>query len=116
MAVHAQTVETYKNRVIREDLQEQYSMISPEEVPFQTAIGTATSATQTYHEWPIVELAAPDAANRVIEGDDTPAVDAGNMANRVGNYTQISDKRIKTSHTSEAVDAAAENIQKITKQ
>lgn len=116
MAVHAQTIETYDNRVIREDLAEMYSMISPEEVPFQTAIGTAPPATSTYHEWTTVDLAAPDNANRVIEGDDTPAVDPGTLANRLGNYTQISDKRIKTSHTSEAIDAAAENVQKLSKQ
>lgn len=116
MAVNPNTVETYDNRVIREDLQEQYSMISPEEVPFQTAIGTATAATNTYHEWPILALAAPDSANRVLEGEDAPAVDTGTLPSRVGNYTQISDKRVKTSHTSEAVDAAAENVQRIAKQ
>lgn len=116
MAVNANTVETYDNLVIREDLQEQYAMISPEEVPFQTSIGKADGATQPYHEWPIVDLAAPDSDNRVIEGDDAPAVDEGTLATRVGNYTQISDKRVKTSHTSEASDAAAEDIQKISKQ
>lgn len=116
MAVNPKTVETYDNRVIREDLQEQYSMISPEEVPFQTAIGTATAATNTYHEWPILALAAPNSDNRVLEGEDAPAVDTGTLPSRVGNYTQISDKRVKTSHTSEAVDAAAENVQRIAKQ
>lgn len=116
MAVHAQTVETYDNTVLREDLAEQYSMISPEETPFQTSIGTSEASTQPHHEWPIVALAAPDGSNRVIEGEDSPGVDAGTLANRVGNYTQISDKLVKVSNTSEASDAAAEDIQRLAKQ
>lgn len=116
MAVNANTIETYDNSVLREDLAEQYSMISPEETPFQTAIGTTDGATQPHHEWSVVDLAAPDRGNRVVEGDDAPAVDTGTLALRRGNYTMIVDKRVKTSHTSEASDAAAEDIQKIAKQ
>jgi hypothetical protein len=117
MALNAGTVTTYDNAmVIREDLAEQYSMISPEEVPFQTAIGTSEASTQPHHEWTIVSLAAPDGANRVLEGEDAPGTDDATLANRVGNYTQISDKLVKVSHTSEATDAAAEDIQKLSKQ
>ena len=115
MAVPATTIETYDNTVIREDLQEQYTMISPEEVPFQTAIGSDT-ATNTLHEWPIVNLAAVDPANRVPEGEDAPGIDAGTLALRMSNFTQISDKVIVVSQTSEAVNAAAENIQREAKQ
>lgn len=115
MAVNAATIETYDNTVIREDLQEAYSMISPEETPFQMAIGRK-KVTNTHFEWPVVSLAAVNASNRVIEGDDAPGVDTGTLAVRLGNYTQISDKRVKTSHTTEAVDAAAEDIQKLSKQ
>lgn len=116
MAVNARTIETYDNAVIKEDIADAYSMISPEEVPFQTAIGKSERATQPHHEWTLLALAAPDPNNRVIEGDDAPPVDEGNLADRVGNYTQISDKRIKVSHTSEATDAYAQNVQKEAKQ
>lgn len=116
MAVHASTVETYDNTLIREDLRQQYSMISPEEVPFQQAIGTGEAATNTYHEWSIVSLATPDTSNRVIEGDDAPGVDTATLGVRRGNYTQLSDKQVSVSSTSEAVDAAAENVQKLGKQ
>lgn len=116
MAVNAATIETYDNSVLREDLSQQYSMISPEETPFQMAIGTADASTQPHHEWSVVDLAAVDRGNQVIEGDDAPAVDTGNLALRRSNYTMISDKRVKVSHTSEASDAAAEDIQKISKQ
>ena len=116
MAVDANAVETYDNSVLREDLAEQYAMISPEEVPFQEAIGSAEAATQPHHEWSIVDLAAPDGANRVIEGEEAPATDTGTLALRVGNYTQIVDKKAVVTQTSQASDAAAENIQKLAKQ
>ena len=116
MAVNAKTIETYDNPVLAEDLSTQYSMIDPEEVPFQTAIGKAAPATQPHHEWTIMDLAAPDPNNRVIEGDDAPAVDDANWPDTVGNYTQISDKRIKVSHTSEASDSKVVDIHKLAKQ
>jgi len=113
--VDPNAVETYDNSVIREDLAEQYTMISPEEVPFQTSSGQ-DSASQTLHEWPIVNLAAVDPDNRVIEGEDAPDTDVGTLALRLNNYTQISDKKITVTNTSEAVDAAAENVQRESKQ
>lgn len=113
----ANTVETYDNAsLIREDLEQQYSMISPEEVPFQTAIGVGEAASNTYTEWSIVDLAEPNNTNRVVEGDSDPANDDPTLGNRIGNYTQISDKIVEVSHTSEAVDAAAENIQRLAEQ
>lgn len=112
----ANTVETYDNSLIREDLEQQYSMISPEEVPFQTAIGVGEAASNTFTEWSIVDLQAPVNTNRVIEGDADPANDDPTLGLRVGNYTQISDKIVSMSHTSEAVDAAAENIQRLAEQ
>ena len=116
MAVNAQTIETYDNTVIREDLEQQYNMISPEETPFQTAIGVGPRATNTYHEWTGVELATPVVTNRVIEGEDAPSIDDGTLGKRFGNYTQISDKVVSVSNTSEAVDAAAENVQRLAAQ
>lgn len=116
MAVDAETIETYDNTVIREDLEQQYTMISPEETPFQTAIGVGPAATSTYHEWTVVELATPSTSNRVIEGDDAPGEDTGTLGKRFGNYTQISDKIVSVSNTAEAVDAAAENVQRLAAQ
>ena len=115
MAVNANTSETYDNKVIREDLQEAYTMISPEETPFQMAVRTET-ATNTLFEWPVVELAAVDSANRVIEGDDAPGIDAPTLASRFSNYTQISDKIASVSHSAQSVDAAAQNIQRLSQQ
>lgn len=115
MGVAANTFETYQNTLIFEDLQNAYSMLSPTECPFQSAVGSGT-CDNTYYEWPVVELNAVDPTNRVIEGEDAPATDAATNGVRLGNYTQISDKKIIVSHTSEAVNAAAENLQRIAKQ
>lgn len=115
MTVNANTSETYDNNVIREDLQEAYSMISPEETPFQMAVRTE-SASNTLFEWPVVELAATDSSNRVAEGEASPGNDAPTLALRFSNYTQISDKVAEVSHTAQAVDAAANNVQRLTEQ
>tara|TARA_R110002153_G_scaffold194409_2_gene347849 strand:+ start:7881 stop:8900 length:1020 start_codon:yes stop_codon:yes gene_type:complete len=115
MAVPANTSETYDNKVIREDLQEAYTMISPEETPFQMAVRTET-ASNTLFEWPVVELAAVDSANRVIEGEAAPGNDAPTLASRFSNYTQISDKVASVSHSAQSVDAAAQNIQRLSQQ
>lgn len=115
MAVAASTIETYDNSLIREDLQEAYSMISPEECPLQQLAGGG-SVSSTLKEWPIVELQDPDPDNRVVEGDDDVENDDPTLGDRVGNYTQISDKVAQVSHTSQAVDAAAKNIQRLANQ
>lgn len=115
MAVEAQTFETYDNSLIFEDLQNAYSMLSPTECPFQQAVGTG-SCDATNYEWPVVELNEADETNRVIEGDDDPATDDPTNGVRLANFTQISDKKVSVSHTSEAVDAAAMNLQRIGKQ
>ncbi len=115
MAVDAATVETYDVSVLREDLQEAYSMISPEETPFHTAVGRKT-VTQPKFEWPTVDLAPLDTQNAVIEGDDAPPIDDATLAARLANYSQISDKVVSVSHTSDASDAAAENIQELAEQ
>ena len=115
MAVRANTSETFDNSVIREDLQEAYNMISPEECPFQQMAGRK-SASNVLFEWPVVELADPDATNRVAEGEGDVANDAATLAIRLSNYTQISDKVAEVSHTHQAVDAAAKNVQRMATQ
>ena len=115
MAVNANALETYDSITIREDLTDAENMISPTETPFWSKISGRTSCTNKYHEWPIVELAAVDTANRVPEGEDAPAIDSPRLALRRGNYTQISDKVVKVTDTSQRVDGAA-NVEKLSKQ
>jgi len=115
MAVDANANETYDQSVIREDLQEAYTMISPEETPFVSAI-RSEEASNTLFEWPVVELAAVDYTNREAEGEDAVTTNAPNNAIRLSNYTQISDKKVKVTHTSQAVDSAANNVQRLSQQ
>lgn len=113
MAVNANTEKTYDVSTIREDLQDAYISISSTETPFQAAIGRK-SVTNTYYEWPVVDLAAPT-TNRVLEGEAAPGNDAPTNANRMGNYTQISDKVVEVSDTADSVNGAAD-IQTVAKQ
>jgi len=115
MAVNAATLETYDSVTIREDLSDAENMISPTETPFISMIAGENSATATKHEWPLVELQAVNNGNRVIEGDDAPPVDTAVTAFRRWNFTQISDKLISVSDTSQKVDGAA-NVEKLAKQ
>ena len=107
MAVNANTNKTYDVKTIREDLQDALISISPTETPFMSAIGTK-SASNTYFEWAVVDLSAPDSSNRVLEGEAAPGNDAPTNAVRLGSYTQISDKVVEVSSTADAVNGAGD--------
>jgi hypothetical protein len=89
---------------MREDLSDIIYNISPEETPFMSAIGKS-SCDNTYFEWQVDELAEP-VDNRFHEGHDEWDADAHGEPRRIGNYTQISGKSIRTSGTVEAVNFA----------
>jgi len=114
-AVTAAALETYDSVTLREDLSDAENLITPTETPFISMICGTNEATKTLHEWPLLELSAVDSANRVIEGEDAPTVDAPDVAYRRSNYTQISDKTVKVTDTSQRVDGAA-SIEKFSKQ
>jgi hypothetical protein len=114
MAVNANTNETYNVSTLREDLQDALISISPTETPFMSSIGRK-NVSNTYFEWPVVELAAASASNRVAEGEAAPGNDAPTNALRLANYTQISDKVVEVSDTNEAVNGAGD-VQRMAKQ
>lgn len=114
MAQPTNTDSTYKNTTIREDLEDFVYKISPLETPVMQSIGRKGNFDNTYHEWPIVELAAADDTNKNIEGDDATN-DAPTTATRRGNYTQIMDKVAQVSTTNERVRGAG-NVQRMSKQ
>lgn len=107
MALSTNAQSVYGVTTIREDLQDAMISISPTETPFMSSIGTKT-ASNTYFEWPVVSLAAPDTSNRVLEGENAPGNDAPTNAVRLGNYTQISDKVVEVSSTADAVNGVAD--------
>ena len=107
MAVNSNANETYDVSTIREDLQDALISISPTETPFMSSIGRR-NVSNTYFEWPVIELAAASSSNVVIEGEAAPGNDAPTNAIRLGNYTQISDKVVEVSDTAEAVNGAGD--------
>lgn len=115
MAVEAAALETYDMTTIREDLTDAENMISPTETPFQSMIAGTNKAKAVLHEWPLTELGAVDSSNRVIEGEDAPTTDGPVVSSRRSNVTQISDKKVRVTDTSQQVDAAA-NIEDLAKQ
>lgn len=104
MAVPANTVQTFARTNIREDLENIISNISPTETPFMSNIGSATASARL-HEWLTDSLASADAQNKTIEGDDATNDTAPGSVRR-NNYTQISDKVVQVSTTSQAVNTA----------
>lgn len=104
MAVPTNTVQTFSRNSIREDFSDIISNIAPVDTPFTSNIGTA-SATQRTHEWQTDDLAAANADNAHIEGDDT-AADSAAATTRLANYTQIFKKAVTVSGTSRAVNNA----------
>lgn len=98
------TYETYDARGLRETLADIISMITPEETPFISAIGTR-KIDGIHPEWQTDTLATPDTTNNRPEGSDW-TFQAIVPTTRVGNYTQISDKRFLISGTLEEVKKA----------
>lgn len=107
MAQVANTYETYDVGAAggnREELADKIYQITPEETPFISLIGRKPVAS-THPEWLIDSLASPDTANNQPEGNDW-AYDAITPPSRVGNYTQISDKKILVSRTQDKTSKA----------
>lgn len=104
MAQITNTYSTYDAVGNREELMDTIFMISPEETPFLSLIGRKGCESR-YPEWQTDTLATPDETNAQIEGDDW-SYDAISPTARVGNYTQISDKKIIISRTQERVSKA----------
>jgi hypothetical protein len=92
--------DTYTAIGNREQLADAIYMITPEDTPLMTLIGREP-VEGTHPEWQTDRLAAP-AANAQIEGD-TWTFAAFLPTARVGNYTQISDKKIVVTRTQEKV-------------
>lgn len=98
------TYETYDAKGLREELSNLISMITPEETPFLSNIGTR-KINSVHPEWQTDTLATPDVTNNRPEGSDW-SFQAIVPTARVGNYAQISDKRIIVSGTLDEVAKA----------
>lgn len=104
MAVPNNTVQAVSRVGVREDLADKIFQLFPDDCPFTGMIGRGT-ATSTYTEWQTDSLAAANADNKNVQGDDVANANRANTT-RVGTYTQISTKVVGVSTTVEAVNKA----------
>ena len=91
------TFQTFQATVNREDLLDIITNISPTDCPFMANIGESDAENQK-HEWPEDTLAAPDATNAQIEGNDI-AGQTSAAVTRSYNYCQISTKDVVVSRS-----------------
>jgi len=104
MTVPTNTIQTVNRVGVREDLSNKIAELFPDDTPFLNAIPTGKcSATKT--EWQTDGLAAANANNAQIQGDDL-ANDVRANTVRVSTYTQISTKVVGVSSTVEATNKA----------
>ena len=104
MAQVTNTYETYDAVGNREELADKIYQITPEETPFLSLIGRKPVAS-VHPEWQIDTLGAIDTSNNQPEGQDW-TFQSISPTTRVGNYTQISDKRIIISRTQDKTSKA----------
>lgn len=88
----------------REDLIDKIFNTSPTETPLTSAFGRATAVTD-FHEWQRDSLAAANASNKMIDGDDA-ALQAQTPTERVGNHLQIFNGTVGVSRRANIVKKA----------
>ncbi len=90
--------------LIREDVMDTvYNLDEGIPTPFTDMVRSG-SHSAPYSEWTEDDLTAVDTANAVVDGADASGNDT-KLGVRVGNRQQISDKTVRISHVSEAIDS-----------
>jgi len=107
MAIVTNTFTSHDGVGIRESLADVIANISPEEVPFQSNVGSENVAN-TYFEWQTDSLASTS-TTAVIDGDDVSSFDATSATTRVGNYTHIRRRTTIVADNFSALDVAGKN-------
>ena len=108
MAIVANTFTSYDAKGIREDLMNIIYDISPEQTPLISNIGQET-VSNTLFEWQTDSLAAADATNAQVDGDDVTSFTAVTATVRVNNRTQISRKDFIIADNLQFQDLAGRN-------
>jgi len=111
MAVNSNTLQTVASSTIKEDLQDVLNMISPMQFPLMNMAKTRT-VTNTLWETPEIALATAVSNNQVVEGEAAPGNDAALLPLRIQSTTEIADKVVEVSDSSNNVMGAgkAESI------
>lgn len=98
-------LKTFTTVGIREQLFDRIYDISPTDVPF-SANAARVGLENTFFEWQIDALEAPNLGNARVQGRDVDTHDVVDQPVRIGNRTQISDKTAKVARTVENVKRA----------
>jgi len=104
MAIASDTALTYDGVQIREDLSDVIYNIAPMDTPFMSGCAK-TKADNVLYQWQTDSITA-GAANRHIEGDDSPAALDAPQPTKLQNYCQISRYVLQTSGTDQVVNYA----------
>jgi hypothetical protein len=107
MAIVTNTFTSHSGVGIRESLADVIANISPEEVPFQSNVGTE-NVNNTYFEWQTDSLSSTSTAP-VIDGDDVSSFDSTSATTRVGNYTHIRRRTTIVADNFSSLDTAGRN-------
>ena len=105
MTVLTNTVQTFQEVGIREQLSDVIFNISPTEVPF-TSMARKGKATNRTPEWLRDTLRKPNAANAQVEGTDSPTALSAGQPDRLKNVVQLFDGTVIVSDTAVAVNTA----------
>lgn len=100
---HADASAALAGGVIREDVMNKIWDISSIPLPLTDMIGKGTHSNRKA-EWTEDELAQPNLNNAVVDGADVDQ-DNSKIGTRLGNYTQISVKEVKLSHSVQAAES-----------
>lgn len=91
--------------VLKEDLLDEVTMISPVETPLFSNMGMGNTATQSIHEWTNDEIARETSVEGAAEGADAEYSDLDNPTRSV-NFVQEIQKTFKVSWKSRKSDTA----------
>ena len=108
MSIVSNTFTSYDAKGIREDLMNVIYDISPEQTPMISNVAQE-QVSNTLFEWQTDSLAAADATNAVIDGDDVSSFTAVGATVRVNNRTQISRKTFIIADNLQFQDLAGRN-------
>ena len=108
MAQVTNTFSSFDTIGIRESLANIIYDLAPAETPFMSNI-SSESVSNTFFEWQTDVLAAADATNAQIDGDDVSSYTAVTATVRPGNRTQISRKTFLIADNLQFQDLAGRN-------
>jgi len=105
MAILTNTLQTFQQTGIREQLSDVIFNIAPTEVPFTSMCRKGKASTRT-PEWLRDTLRNPSPTNATIEGDDAPTGASLGQPDRLKNVVQLFAETVVVSDTAIAVNAA----------